>query len=120
MEDYSEDCRERFKRDLDKLTYMYAKANTISKKRRIAYDLIFFEEMYNVLSEEMIDFPWSYDEDLIDVRIELVNNFIQSVGESFGLIYDVVENNFNIFLEEEFSIHKYYGKYYHKMDESLI
>ena len=41
-----EDCRENFKRDLDRLTYMYAKANTISKKKQIASDLLFFEYMF--------------------------------------------------------------------------
>lgn len=34
-----EDCRENFKRDLDR--HMYAKANTISKKKQIAFDLLF-------------------------------------------------------------------------------
>lgn len=99
---------------------MYAKANTVSKKRRIAYDLIFFEEMYNGLSGDIIDFPWSFDEDLIDIRLELINGFIKNVSKSFGLIYDIADSNFNVFLEEEFSIHKYYGKYYHKMDEHLV
>ena len=115
-----EDFKERFKRDFDRLSYMYAKANTKSKKRKIAYDLIFFEEMYNGLSEEIVDFPWTYDEDLIDIRLELVNNFIESGNKSFGFVYEVADTSFNIFLEEEFSIHKYYGKYYHKIDEQLV
>ena len=42
-----EDFKEVFKRELDRLTYLYVKADTISKKKRIAYDLIAFDNMYN-------------------------------------------------------------------------
>ena len=115
-----EDYRELFKRELDRLSYIYAKANTKSKKKRIAYDLIFFEDMFNGLDKEKVVFPWSYDEDLIDIRLEVVDSFLRNVMESFGLVYGIAESNFNVFLEEEFSIHKYYGKFYHKMDEVLI
>lgn len=115
-----EDCRENFKRDLDRLTYMYAKANTISKKKQIASDLLFFEFMYNNLSEEKVEFPWSNDRDLIIMEVEKFDSFFQNVIESFNSIYNIADNSFNIFLEEEFSVHKYYGKYYHKMDEQLM
>ena len=52
-----EDYKEIFKREVDRLSYLYAKANTKSKKRSIAYDLIFFEQMYNMLLDEKIEFP---------------------------------------------------------------
>ena len=115
-----EDCRENFKRDLDRLIYMYAKANTISKKKQIASDLLFFEYMYNNLSEEKVEFPWSNDKDLIVMEVEKFDSFFQNVIESFYSIYNIVDSSFNIFLEEEFSIYRYYGKHYHKMDEQLM
>ena len=89
-----EDCRENFKRDLDRLTYMYAKANTISKKKQIASDLLFFEYMYNNLSEEKVEFPWSNDRDLIIMEVEKFDSFFQNVIESFNSIYNIADSSF--------------------------
>ena len=49
-----ENCYEIFKQEIERLSYLYVKADTKSKKKRLAYDLIAFEDMYNMLSlEEM-------------------------------------------------------------------
>lgn len=57
-----DDYREIFNREVEKLNYLYVKANTKSKKKNLAYDLIFFEDMYNALSDDKIIFPWTNDE----------------------------------------------------------
>lgn len=115
-----DDYRELFKREFDRLNYLYAKANTISKKKKIAYDLIFFEDMYNGLNEEKIVFPWKYDTDLINIRIDMVNDFIRNVLKEQNILLSVAERSFEIFLEEDFSVYKYYGKRFHRMSEVVI
>ena len=37
-----DDYREIFDREVERLNYLYVKANTKSKKKNMAYDLIFF------------------------------------------------------------------------------
>ena len=76
-----DDYKEIFKREYERLNYLYAKANTKSKKRQLAYDLIFFENMYNsfVTDDDRVVFPWSYDEELKKVSYEGVEAFITSI-----------------------------------------
>ena len=48
--DYSEESlRLFFKRDYDRLSYLYAKANTVSKKNLLYFDLVNFMVIYNVI-----------------------------------------------------------------------
>lgn len=44
-----DECKGIFKRELGRLNYLYAKANTKSKKVRLAFDLIFFEICIKIL-----------------------------------------------------------------------
>lgn len=65
-----DEFKELFKRELTRYEYLYAKANTKSKKKKIAYDLFFFENMYNLFIDEEVVFPWSNDVEIINVRIQ--------------------------------------------------
>jgi hypothetical protein len=116
-----EDYRELFKKELDRLSYLYSRANTKSKKRQMAYDLIFFEDMYNKLSEnEKTIFPWTYDEVIVRLRIEVIGDMIKGVLENQLYLVELIKNSFNIFLENEFSVHADYGKRYHKISNYLM
>lgn len=115
-----DDYREIFNKEVEKLNYLYVKANTKSKKKNLAYDLIFFEDMYNALSDDKIIFPWTNDEFFMEVRNEVINNLVQNILNDQYFLIDLVESSFNIFLECEFSVHKDYGKKYHKMSESMM
>lgn len=115
-----EDYKEIFKREVDRLSYLYAKANTKSKKRSIAYDLIFFEQMYNMLVDEKIEFPWNNDEDIIEFRMEITLDMVQSVLDNQDFLIELVGNIFNIFLQSDFSIYGDYGKKYHKLSMFLL
>ena len=116
-----DDYREIFSREVDRLNYLYVKANTKSKKKNMAYDLIFFEDMYNALSDdEKIVFLWSNDEFLMEVRNEVTHSLVQNILNDQYYLIDLVESSFNIFLESEFSVHKDYGKQYHKISEAMM
>ena len=116
-----DDYKEIFKRELDRLTYLYVKANTISKKKRIAYDLIAFDNMYNYfMDDEEVEFPWSNDEFLIDFRLDIGYGLLDYVLSNKFFLLDVVENSFNIFLENNFSTYCDYGKKFHKLEEEKL
>ena len=117
-----EDLRDIFKRELDRLTYLYAKANTKSKKKNLAYDLIFFEDMYNSLADDLenVVFPWRYDEVIMEVRDAAVHDFVDNILSDQENLIELVESSFNIFVENEFSVHGDYGKHYHRMGEYLV
>lgn len=117
MED---DFKELFKREVARYEYLYAKANTKSKKREIAYDLIFFEDMYNNFMNDEVEFSWSDDMDLINVRIEVANCLVGNVLKEQHLLKEIFAKQFNIFLEEDFSLYTDYSKNYHKFSEELM
>lgn len=114
------DYQKIFKRELDRLNYLYAKANTKSKKKRLAYDLILFSHMYNSFSDKEENFAWDYDIDIINENIDFKNDFIGNVLDNQDLIINVVENSFNIFLSEDIDIYREYGKNYHNLDEGKM
>lgn len=115
-----EDFKEIFKRELDRLTYLYVKADTISKKKRIAYDLIAFDNMYNCFMDKEVELPWGNDEFLIDFRLDVFYGLFEYVLYNKFFLLDVVENSFDIFLENNFSIYCDYGKKFKKLDEGRL
>jgi hypothetical protein len=68
-----------FKRDFDRLSYLYSKANTKSKKIKLSYDLILFEGLYNQICSNKIKFPWEDDPVLMNERMKNLNGFIKNV-----------------------------------------
>ena len=116
----NDEIKELFKREVDRYEYLYAKANSKSKKKKIAYDLINFELMYNMLVEDKVMFSWSKDTDLIKIRLVEVNRFINNILKEEDLCRDIFENSFNIFMEEEYSLYTDYSKNYHKVSEDMM
>lgn len=109
-----------FKRDIDRLTYMYTKANTKSKLKNIGYDLIHFENMYNLFTKEDINFPWSDSDILLDLRLDSRLNLFLDFIKKKNKLQEVAINSFSIFLDNDFSKYKDYGKRYFKIDEYYI
>lgn len=115
-----DDYKEIFKRELDRLNYLYAKANTKSKKVKIAFDLIFFETMCSKFSDEIVKFAWEDDEVVIDERIKLAKGLVKNVLDNQNVLLKMVNNAFNVFYDEEFSTYMDYGKCFHKISEELM
>ena len=116
-----DDYRELFKREIERLNYLYVKANTKSKKKNMAYDLIFFESMYNGLAgEDKIIFPWTNDPILMDVCRGVTFDLIRNISREQQYLIQIFEGSFDKFLENEFSVHGDYGKHYHKMSDELL
>ena len=115
-----DEIKELFKRDMDRYEYMYAKCNSKSKKEDLAYDLIFFKEMYNKFFSEKVSFSWDNDMDLFNVKMDIVNGFIINVLKEQDLLKDIIGNNFLVFLEEDYSFYTDYSKSYHTVSEELM
>lgn len=116
-----DDYKTLFKRDIDRLIYLYIKSNTKSKLKNIGYDLICFENMYNLFTKEEEEiFPWSDSDILLDLRLEnrlkLFLNFIKMKNE----LQEVAINSFEIFNSNNFSKYTDYEKRYFKIDEYNI
>ena len=117
--DYSEESLRLFlKRDYDRLSYLYAKANTVSKKNRLYLDLVNFMIIYNTLVSEDEIFPWSNDSMMLDWHVNYINSFINNLSKEYGLISEIIEKSFDVFLEADVPVYDYYGKYYHKMSDT--
>lgn len=115
-----DDYKEVFKRELERLNYLYAKANTKSKKVRLAFDLIFFENMYREITGENVEFAWDNDEVIINERVKAANGMINSVLNDQKFLLKMVANAYNVFVDEGFDTYTDYGKQYHKMSEELM
>ena len=115
-----DDYKEVFKRELERLNYLYDKANTKSKKVRLAFDLIFFENMYRKITGENVEFIWDNDEVIIDERVKAADGMINSVLKDQKFLLKMVGNAYSVFVDEGFNIYTDYGKQYHKMSEELM
>ena len=109
-----------FKRDYDRLCYLYAKANTVSKKRQFISDLELFEEFYLDMIDATERFPWSDDEEIEKNFLNVTSIFLSYIVENKEFLLEFVEKSFNIFLEEEYSLYKDFWKTHHKISEDLI
>ena len=113
--------KELFKREVEIYEYLYAKTNTKSKKRKIAYDLISFEIMYNMLVEENVNFSWTNDIDLDIMREEVMDKFINNVLKEQDILEEIFVNNYNIFIDEEYFLYAdYRGFSYHKLSDKAM
>ena len=108
-----DEFKEIFKRELERLNYLYAKANTKSKKVRLAFDLIFFENMYKNIVDDKVEFAWDNDEVIINERVRAANGLVYSVLKDQNLLLKMVGNAYDVFVEEGFNTYADYGKYYH-------
>lgn len=115
-----DDYKEIFRRQYDQLCYLYAKANTKSKKAKIAYDLIFFEEMYNKFSDELVVFPWSDDKYINEERIRVADAYVENILKEQIIYSQMSYIGFNMFVEENFSLYTDYGKNYHKISGKML
>lgn len=115
-----EDIDKLFEREIERLNYLYAKANTKSKKKKLTYDLMFFEDMYNYLIGSKVVFPWSFDDVLMEVRCSVNASMVRNTLDEQVFLIDLFEKSFNIFTENRDLFYKDYGKQYHKIDWQLL
>lgn len=113
------DYREIFKREKDRLNYLYAKANTKSKKERLAYDLILFSDMYNRYVKENVSFDWDDDIIIINESQKVLSEFISNMLGNKDNIVNLIKNNFDMFSLEKFSVYSDYAKDYHNISVGL-
>ena len=81
-----------------KLSYLYAKANTKSKKKKIVYDLFNFSSIcYEHFDIEKV-FDWEQDDELYDLLQDLSKPFIENTFMNKEVFLDISNSVLNTFI----------------------
>jgi len=94
----------------NKLNDLYAHANTKSKKKKIAYDLINFSAMcYEHFGIEKT-FDWEHDKEIYQFQFDLLEPFLIYTKDYHSDYLAISDSVLVRFLETEFPFYKDYGK----------
>lgn len=100
-----------------KLNEIYARANTKSKRRKIAHDLLTFSNICNEHFDIHKTFEWEKDIKIIreirNYNIQFVNDIVQNTKVYNSIFTSVL----NTFLNSDYNIYDYYGKKYTNISE---
>lgn len=93
-----------------KLSYLYAKANTKSKKKKIVYDLFNFSSIcYEHFDIEKV-FDWEQDDELYDLLQDLSKPFIENTFMNKEVFLDISNSVLNTFINLKYPFYDDYCK----------
>lgn len=99
----------------NKLTDLYLRANTKSKRKKLVRDLIAFKEICTERFELDKTFVWEQDDEILTLTKSGRVPFVTEVANN-GIMYnEIFTNTLNILIEEEFPMYKYYRKDYQRL-----
>ena len=98
-----------------KLTEQYLRANTKSKRKKLVRDLIAFKEICQERFELDKTFVWEYDTEILSLTKSGRVSFIKEVANNSVMYNEIFTNVLNMFIEEEYSMYKYYQKDYQRL-----
>lgn len=90
----------------DKLNNEYLKAGTMSKQKRIVYDLYAYVCLFDELFEKEPKYIWNINEDLIPTD----DNFINILNRDKKYFLELSKSVINSFISEDYSLYKDYYK----------
>lgn len=100
-----------------KLLEIYARANTKSKRKRIAHDLLTFSNICNEHFDIYKTFEWEKDLKIINEIKNYYLPFLDDVAENTKLYNTIFTNVLNTFLNSEYNIYNFYEKKYQTLTE---
>jgi len=104
----------------EKLNYLYAKANTKSKKKRIVYDLFNFSEMCHECLGIEKEFIWENDLELINLLTESEISF-RDIALENTLYFDKISSDIiKMFKEINYPFYKTEGKFLNSLTKSDV
>ena len=96
------EVKNKFDYYLRKITDKYNRANTISKKKKLAIDLLLFEDVYNTIISNEKTFLWQKDSQMLDlidkVNYDILITFLDNINinnESYSNIIDSVIDKYS-------------------------
>lgn len=101
----------------DKLTLLYAKANTKSKKKKIVLDLFNFSNICYEYFEIDEIFPWDNDPEMLKFIDDLMLPFAENVLEDRQFFSDVSKKAINTFQSLKYPFYKDYGRVFNRLTE---
>lgn len=108
-----------------KLNYLYAKANTKSKKKRILYDLFNFSNIsYEHFGIEKI-FDWELDDELHELLTDLLEPFVEYTWEHKSDYLAISNSVLSTFMETKYPFYDdycklLYGVNKHELQEIIL
>ncbi|MBQ8192464.1 MAG: hypothetical protein IJZ46_00105 [Bacilli bacterium] len=94
----------------EKLNWIYSKANTKSKKKKIVYDLFSFSEICHEHFNINEDFIWENDNELISLIVNPDMYFIDNILNSKIMFNNISNSVITIFKDSKFPFYKNQGK----------
>lgn len=90
----------------DKLNNEYLKAGTMSKQKRIVYDLLMYSDLCDEVFETKNNHKWNIDEDLMPTD----DNFINILNRDKKYFLELSKSVINSFISEDYPLYKDYYK----------
>lgn len=100
-----------------KLLYIYARANTKSKRKKIAHDLLTFSNICNEHFDIQKTFEWEKDIKIIQEIKNYYVPFVDDVVQNTQIYKNIFTTALNTFLNSDYNIYNYYEKKYQKLTE---
>lgn len=98
-----------------KLNEIYARANTKSKRKRIARDLIAFKQMCTEIFEIDKKFAWEDDTQILSLFKNYRVQFVQNIVNNSVSYNSMFTNVINEFIKDDFQVYKYYEIGYQRL-----
>lgn len=104
----------------EKLNYLYAKANTKSKKKRIMYDLLNFSETCHKYFEIKKTFIWEKDLELHQLLTESEFSFRNITSDNIINLDKISDNIIKMFKEMKYPFYKTEGKLLNSLTKAEV
>ena len=104
----------------EKLNWIYSKANTKSKKKKIVYDLFSFSEICHEHFNINEDFIWENDNELTSLIVNPDMYFIDNILNSKILFNDISNSVITTFKDSKFPFYKNQGKVLNSLTSEKI
>lgn len=105
--------------DKRKLINLYNRANTLSKKIKMTYDLYSFSEIYDMAFPNSEPMCWECDRNLEKIYINeenrRINNFVNSINSKNDFYSKLSENIINIYRNINYPFYNNYNKFVENM-----
>lgn len=100
-----------------KLNEIYARANTKSKRKKIAHDLLTFSNICNEHFEMTKIFEWEKDIKIISEIKNYNLPFVNDIVNNTNIYNSIFTSTLNTFLNSDYNIYDYYAKKYQKLTD---
>ena len=104
------EVKNKFDYYLSKINDKYNRANTISKKKKLAIDLLLFEDTYNTVVSSEKTFLWQKDSQMLDlidkVNYEILITFLDNINSNSESYSDIINSVIDKYKKVEYPLYQ--------------